>query len=222
MPWYTRMSTLSKYLSSFVGGLKANRISARTLSTLELPPPVQTGGMPLTEALKLRHSEREFSATALPSQLLSNLLWSACGINRPETGGRTAPSALNAQEVDVYVALASGVFIYDASAHALRQVAQLDARRVTGYQDFVDHAPVDLVYVADCAHVPSWSESQQLLFSGASAGAMAQNVYLYAASVGLVSVVRAWFDRESLKDALNLSADERVLLAQTVGYPAGS
>jgi SagB-type dehydrogenase family enzyme len=214
------MSTLSKYLSSFVGGLKPNRISARTLTTLELPPPEQAGGMPLSEALKLRRSQREFSPTALPKRLLSNLLWSAGGINRADTGGRTIPSALNAQEVDVYVALASGVYVYDAKAHALRLVAQLDARRVTGYQDFVDHAPVDLVYVADYAHVPSWSEQQRLTFSAASAGAMAQNVYLYAASAGLVSVVRAWFDRASLGEALNLSKDERVLLAQTVGYPA--
>ncbi len=222
LPIDARMSTISKYLSSFVGGLKPNRISGRASSTLELPPPVEVGGMPLNEALKRRHSQREFSPTALSQHVLSNLLWSACGINRAETGGRTAPSALNAQEVDVYVALAKGVYVYDAKAHALGLVAEIDARRVTGYQDFVDHAPGDLVYVADHSHVPSWSEQQQLLFSAASAGAMAQNVYLYAASAGLVSVLRAWFDRGALEKALGLGESERVLLAQTVGYPADS
>ena len=104
------------------------------------------------EALEKRHSSREFAADALPLPLLSNLLWAAYGVNRAD-GGRTAPSALNAQEIDVYVALPEGAYLYDHEAHALNLVVRSDLRRVTGYQDFVDEAPLDLVYVADHARM---------------------------------------------------------------------
>lgn len=213
------MHTLTKLLSSFVGHLKPDRAKARGSAVLELPPPVCEGGIPLMLALAKRRSARDFAATELPAQILSDLLWAAFGINRVDTGGRTAPSALNAQEVDVYAALAGGLHLYDAKTHALRLVAEVDARRVTGYQDFVDRAPLDLIYVADHAHLQAVPAGQRMTFSAASAGAIAQNVYLYAASAGLVSVVRAWFDREALATALRLSSDEHVLLTQTVGFP---
>jgi SagB-type dehydrogenase family enzyme len=151
--------------------------------------------------------------------VLSELLWAAFGINRPEDGGRTAPSALNAQEIDIYVARADGLYLYDAKGHSLRLVASVDARRVTGYQDFVDEAPLDLVYVADHAHLRAIPAEQRLVYSAASAGAVVQNVYLYAASAGLVTVVRGLFDRAALAAAIGLTANERVLLTQTVGYP---
>jgi SagB-type dehydrogenase family enzyme len=151
---------------------------------------------------------------------LSNLLWAAFGLNR-SGGGRTAPSALNAQEIDVYAALAGGLYIYDAKSHALRLIDRCDARRVTGYQDFVDEAPLDLVYVADFAHLDRLPADQRAIFSGTCAGAVAQNVYLYCASAGLATVVRGWLDRAALAKALRLSDDQHVLLAQTVGYPAG-
>jgi nitroreductase len=134
------------------------------------------------------------------------------------TLGRTAPSALNAQEIDVYVALAGGLYIYDARAHTLHLVADVDARRVTGYQDFVDEAPLDLVYVCDGAHLAPISEQTRALYAAASAGAIAQNVYLYCASTGLATVLRALFDHRALAQALGLGANERVLFAQTVGY----
>lgn len=109
--------------------------------------------------------------------------------------------------------------MYEPKAHALHLVAEVDARRVTGYQDFVDHAALDLIYVADLAHLERVATEQRLLFAAVSAGAIAQNIYLYAASAGLVTVVRAWLDRDALAKALGLSSQENVLLAQTVGYP---
>ena len=172
------------------------------------------------DALARRHSERAFDTGPLPRQVLSDLLWAAYGINRPSEGGRTAPSALNAQDVDLYAVLSDGLYLYDAKAHRLVLVGRTDARRVTGFQDFVDEAPLDLVYVADNAHLSGVASGERLLFSAMSAGAIAENVYLYCAATGLATVVRAWFDKKALGAALGLSSDEHVLLAQTVGYPA--
>ena len=215
------MSTLTKIALSLVGHMKPDRVKERSAATLELPPAEKRGGLPVLEALATRRSGREFAPTPLPPQVLSNLLWAAFGINRSASGGRTAPSAQNAQEIDVYAALAGGLYIYDAKSHVLRLVAEVDARRVTGYQDFVDEAPLDLIYVADNAHMGVVSEGVRVEFSAASAGAIAQNVYLYCASVGLTTVIRGWFDRTALATALRLSPGEYVLLTQTVGYPRG-
>jgi SagB-type dehydrogenase family enzyme len=185
---------------------------------IKLPAAEKTGGVPLMYALAKRRSSREFARKALPLPILSNLLWAAYGVNR-RGGGRTAPSALDAQEIDVYVALPDGAYLYDAKAHALRLVAATDVRRVTGYQDFVDQAPLDLVYVADHARMRMVPAGQRESYASAAAGAIAQNVYLYAASAGLATVIRAWIDRSAMADALGLTHDQQVLLSQTVGYP---
>jgi SagB-type dehydrogenase family enzyme len=213
------MHTLTKLFSSFVGHLKPDRAKSRSSTSIPLPQPAREGGLPLLEALSRRRSERAFATTELSLPVLSELLWAAFGVNRPETGGRTAPSALNAQEIDVYLARADGLYLYDARGHTLRLVAHVDARRVTGYQDFVDEAPLDLVYVADQAHLQAIPAEQRLVYSAASAGAIAQNVYLYSASAGLATVVRALFDRAALAAAIGLGPNEHVLLTQTVGYP---
>lgn len=209
---------LKKLLASFVGQLKPDRVAERSLATMPLPRPDLQGSVPLMTALGKRCSSRQFKPTPLPLPTLSSLLWAAYGINRPETGDRTAPSALNAQEVDVYAALTNGLYLYDPKAHALHLVAEIDARRVTGYQDFVDVAPLDLVYVADMTHTPANAEDRAN-YAAVCAGAVCQNVYLYCASAGLSTVARGLFDRKSLTKALRLSANERVLLTQTVGYP---
>ncbi len=143
----------------------------------------------------------------------------AFGVNRAEKNGRTAPSARDAQEVDIYAALPGGAYIYDPFAHSLSLVAAIDARNVTGYQDFVEQAALDLVYVADHAHTGGERSEERLIYSAITAGAIAQNVYLYCASAGLATVVRAWFDRSALAKALHLSEHERIIVAQTVGYP---
>ena len=215
------MSTLTKIALSLVGHLKPDRVKDRSATTLELPPAEKRGGLPLLEALERRRSAREFATTPLPPQVLSNLLWAAFGVNRIATGGRTAPSAQDAQEIDVYAVLSGGLYIYDPKPHILRLVAELDVRSVSGYQDFVDKAPLDLIYVADNVHMGGLSAGQRVVFSAASAGAIAQNVYLYCASAGLATVVRGWFDRTALASALKLSPEEEVLLTQTVGYPGG-
>jgi SagB-type dehydrogenase family enzyme len=213
------MSTLTKIALSMVGHLKPDRAAQRSAPAIEFPPPQKQGGLPLLEALDRRCSQREFATTPLPPRILSNLLWTAFGVNRSASGGRTAPSAMNAQEIDVYAALAGGLYIYEPRAHVLQLVAEVDARKVTGYQDFVDQAPLDLIYVADNAHMSAVSKNLRALYSAASAGAIAQNVYLYCASVGLATVLRGWLDRDAVASALKLSADEEVVLAQTVGYP---
>jgi SagB-type dehydrogenase family enzyme len=211
--------TLTKLSASLIGHLKPNRVKERSEASLELPP-ARRAGSALMGLLEQRQSSRDFAPKALPLQLLSDLLWAAFGINRPETGGRTAPSAMNAQEIDIYAALPGGLYIFEAPTHRLHRVAEVDARRVTGYQDFMDEAPLDLIYVADMAHTRKVPITEQEVYAAASAGAIAQNVYLFCAEQGLATVVRGWFDRKALAEALKLSPHEQVLLTQTVGYPS--
>jgi SagB-type dehydrogenase family enzyme len=154
-------------------------------------------------------------------QALSDLLWAAAGVNRPSLGGRTAPSAMNAQEVHLYAALAEGLYLYDPAAHRLRQAVAADVRHVSGYQDFVDSAPLDLIYVADHARMKLVPAAHREAYAFAAAGAMAQNVYLYCASAGLATVIRGWFDAAALSRAMGLDNDQQVLLAQTVGRRPG-
>lgn len=212
------MSTLTKLALGMMGRLRPRPARGDSTPSISLPAPEKLGGMPLMEALWKRRSSREFAKDALPLPVLSNLLWAACGVNRPD-GHRTAPSALNAQEVDVFVALPEGAYLYDSAAHALELVAASDLRRVTGYQDFVDEAPVDLVYVADHARMAMVPVEQRAAYAYTAAGAISQNVYLYAASSGLATVIRGWIDRAAIADALGLTHDQQVLLSQTVAYP---
>jgi nitroreductase len=214
------MSTLAKFALGMMGQLRPKPAQGESSQKILLPPAVKEGGMPLMTALSRRRSARAFAREQLPLSLLSSLLWAAYGVNRPD-GGRTAPSALNAQEIDVFVALPSGAYVYDAAEHVLRLVAASDLRRVTGYQDFVDDAPLDLVYVADHSRMKLVPVSQRESFASAAAGAISQSVYLFAASNGLSTVIRAWIDREAIANALGLSHDQQVLLSQTVGYPRG-
>jgi nitroreductase len=215
------MNTLTKLALGLMGQLKPLQPAVDAAATLTLPAPRRSGGMPLMQALLHRESQREFAPKALRKQMLSDLLWAAGGINRPELGGRTAPSAMNAQEVQLYVALPQGLFRYEPKAHRLEMAAAMDVRRVTGYQDFVDSAPLDLVYVADHAQMKLVPAAQREGFAFAAAGAMAQNVYLFCASAGLATVIRAWFDRHALAQAMGLGPDQQLLPAQTVGLPKG-
>jgi len=212
------VSTLTKIALGMMGQLRPAPAKGDAAPIIPLPAPEKTGGMPLMEALSLRRSAREFGHRELPLPVLSGLLWAAFGINRAD-GGRTAPSALNAQEIDVYVALPSGAYLYDPPAHSLRLVAASDLRRITGYQDFVDEAPLDLVFVADHARMRMVPAGQRQSYASVAAGAIAQNVYLFAASAGLATVIRAWIDRSAIASALGLTHDQEVLLSQTVGYP---
>jgi nitroreductase len=212
------MSTLSKLVLGMMGRLRPAPAKGDAANSITLPPPNKQGGIPLMEALAKRRSSRDFSSEPLPLPLLSSLLWAAYGANRSD-GGRTAPSALNAQEVDVFVALPTGAYRYDSTTQHLQLVAANDLRRVTGYQDFVDEAPLDLIYVADHTRMSLVPVENRALYSFTAAGAIAQNVYLFSASNNLVTVIRAWIDRSAIADALGLTHDQQVLLSQTVGYP---
>ncbi len=212
------MSALTKFALGMMGRLRPKPAKGQGAPTIELPPSRKEGGAPLMDALSQRRSAREFAPRELSLQTLSDLLWAAYGVNRSD-GGRTAPSALNAQEIDVYVALPSGAYLYDAPANMLQLVAGRDVRGVTGYQDFVDEAPLDLVFVADHSRMSLVPAGQRESYASAAAGAISQNVYLFCASSGLATVIRAWINREAIADALGLSQDQQVLLSQTVGYP---
>src|SRR5664279_3892348 len=165
------MNTLTKLALGAMGQLRPRPVRGNATPSIALPTPDKAGGMPLMEAIGKRRSDREFASRELQLSMLSSLLWAANGVNRAG-GGRTAPSAMNAQEIDVYVALPSGAYLYDAAANVLQLVAGSDVRRVTGYQDFVDEAPLDLVYVADHGRMTLIPVASRESFASVAAGAI--------------------------------------------------
>ena len=194
---------------------------AQGATEITLPPP-QTGTTTtatLIDAISRRRSTRDFSSRELPRDVLSTLLWCAFGVNRPDSGGRTAPSAHNWQEIEVFAALPDGAYRYDARRHALQPVVNADLRAATGMQEFVGTAPLNLVYVSDFGKMGDASAEDRTFYAAADAGFVAQNVYLYCAAAGLACVVRGLVDRRKLAPALRLRTDQRIVLAQTVGYP---
>jgi SagB-type dehydrogenase family enzyme len=185
---------------------------------VSLPKPETNGGKPLMQTLSERKSEREFASRDLSPQVLSNLLWAAFGVNRPD-GRRTAPSAMNRQTVDVYVVKAEGAFLYGAARNQLSPVAATDLRTATGTQAYVGQAPLNLVYVSDYSKMGNSPENDKAMLAGAETGFIGQNVYLYCASEGLATVIRASIDKDALAKALKLKPSQHIVLAQTVGYP---
>jgi SagB-type dehydrogenase family enzyme len=192
--------------------------AAQTLKPVQLPPPQTTGGRPLMEVLKDRKSTREFGSDTLSPQTLSNLLWAAFGINRPD-GRRTAPSAMNWEEISIYVATSAGVYVYDAKANVLEPVLAGDFRAATGTQSFVKDAALNLVYVSDLSKTGGAPSSEAEMYTAADVGFIAQNVYLYCASEGLATVVRGSVDKPALAKTLNLRSQQKIILAQSVGNP---
>lgn len=200
--------------------LMAATAMSQGLKPVELVKPDTTGGKPLMQVLNHRQSARAFSADSLPLPVLSNLLWAACGINRATEGKRTAPSAMNWREIEVYIATATGLYLYDPAKHVLQPILSEDIREKTGLQPFVKDAPVNLIFVADLAKVTSSSETDKNLYTAADAAFVSENVYLYCASEGLATVVRGSVDRDALAKTMRLRPDQRIILTQTVGYPA--
>ncbi|MEG8947947.1 SagB/ThcOx family dehydrogenase [Rosettibacter firmus] len=207
------------FLSILILFFLINISFAQDTDVIKLPAPQMEIGKPLMQALKLRASTRSFDTTKLSLQHLSNLLWAAYGINRPESGKRTVPSAMNWQEYDVYVVLSKGAYLYDAKENVLKLITKGDIREYCGVQDFVKTAPLNLVYVANFSRVTRVNEEDKLLFVAADCGFIAQNVYLYCASEGLACVVRGMINKEKLPEALKLNSNQKIILAQTVGYP---
>jgi SagB-type dehydrogenase family enzyme len=201
--------------------------SAQSAEVIKLPPPQMDGGMPLMKALKLRQSTRgDFGPDVkLSMQVISNLLWAADGVNRPnptqpEKGHRTAPSAVDWQNIDIYITTADGLFLYDPIKHELKVLGKEDVRAVSGQQDFVKTAPLNLIYVADIAKASFQGKRMDTAetWSFAGVGFIAQNVYLYCASENLACIVRAMVDPVAIAKTLKLGPDQKVILAQTVAH----
>ena len=193
---------------------------AQELKDISLPAPKTDGGKPLMQALKERQTSRAYSTKKLPLQVISDLLWAADGINRAKSGKRTAPSTMNWQEIDIYAVLEEGTFLFDAKENTLKAITNKDLRKMTGTQDFVFTAPLNLVFVADTNKMKGVSSDDQILYAGADTGFISQNIYLFCASEGLATVIRGLIgDKKALAEALKLTEDKKIILAQTVGYP---
>jgi nitroreductase len=191
---------------------------AEELKPIPLPAPQTEGGKPLMEALKQRQTIREIKPDKLPAQVLANLLWAGFGINRPGNGHRTAPSAMNSQEVDLYVALPEGLYVYEAKPHQLKPVLDKDLRARVSGQPFATNAPVVLIYVADLPRLAKSRPERREFYAAIDTGCISQNIYLCCASEGLATVVFD-LDRPPLAAAMKLRPEQEIILAQAVGYP---
>jgi SagB-type dehydrogenase family enzyme len=209
---------MKKTVLSFVIFLSWTICPAQVIETIPLPPAQKTGGMPLMEAFQLRKSERTFSSKELTSQQLSNLMWAAYGINRPD-GFRTVPAAKNWYEYDIYVLKSEGWFLYEVSKHALLKMGNEDLRIYGGTQDFVKAAPVILVYVADFDRMSNATDELRKFFSAVDVGYISQNVYLWCASEGLATIILGQVDKPKVKEVLKLRPNQQVILSQPVAYP---
>ena len=218
-----------------VGLLAAGSLFAQELKQIDLPAPQTRGGRPVMEALALRATSRAFATTPLPLQIMANLLWAAQGMNGPKgadaTSGATpiAPSAVNWQEIDVYVVMKAGAYLYDPKTNVLKPVVSGDLRALTGIQPFVKDAPATLVYVADSRRTGYPPGFPQNLMEGAErdkehmewadAALISENVAIFCASAGLATGLREAIDRPPLAEALKLDSAQTVIMAQCVGYP---
>lgn len=193
---------------------------------ISLPAPDKTGGKPLMQVLNERQTIRTFTKDTLTRQQISDLLWAAWGINRADQKKHTAPSSSNRQEIDVYVALPAGLYLYTPETNILKQVNNKDLRKLSGTQDWVADAPVNLIYVADLGKLGKKEgdviTDSNLLSSYANTAFIAQNVYLYCTSANLGSVVRGLVPRDQLSAEMGLRSNQRIILAHTVGVPQGS
>ena len=198
---------------------------AADLTPIKLPAPDMKGGKPLMQCLKDRKTDRSFSTKRLPVEVISNLLWAACGITRPDSGKRTAPTARNWQEIDVYVAMEEGLYLYNAKTHTLDPLLKADLRKMTAHlmqpsRSSIVGAPVQLIYVADYSKMGlTASDENKKMYSTAGAAFISQNVYLYCASAGLSTGVRAYFDKDALAKDMKLRDKQNIVLVQAVGYP---
>jgi len=190
-----------------LGAMMAMSAMTANAADIKLNQPVTEGGMPLMEAIKARRSGRMFDTKMLSDQHLSNLLWATWGISS-EDGKRVIPTARNLQDIELYVLLPSGVYVYDAKGNVLVQKSDKDLREVVGKeQKFALDAPVHLLFV-----------TKDKKYGEMHAGSMYQNTSLYCASEGLKCVVRGLYDRAEIKQALGLEGDNEVVMTEAVGY----
>jgi SagB-type dehydrogenase family enzyme len=197
-----------------------SNVAAQVPETINLPSPILEKSKSLMQALQERKSGREYADKLLTSQDLSNILWCANGINRPQTGNRTSPSARNKQDINVYVILKEGAYLYEPKTNQLFLIVAGDFRKNAGTQTYVATAPVNLIYVSDTAKFDFTKEKEQIIIAAAiAAGHCSQNVYLYAASAGLSVVTRTSIDMKKMAEILKLRTQQLVIMGQTIGYP---
>jgi len=195
---------------------------AQEQKSIQLPAPKLDPSKSLVQALKDRKTTREYSTQNLPEQTLSNLLWAAWGTNRPDSGKRTAPSAVNWRETDLYASTSQGTYVYDPKRNALIPVLPGDNRALTYTQvERFKDAPLDLVYVADFQKMGDRKDGGKIILASMDTGFIAQNVYLYCASENLPTGFRAAIDRENLAQGLKLRPTQKIMAAQSVGLPKG-
>lgn len=198
---------------------KENEMVMENQEVIKLNKPNLDRGLSVMKALNVRKSVREYGNKELELSDLSDLLWAANGINRPEEGKRTAPSALNSQDVDVYVCMKDGAYLYDAKENDLKRVSTEDLRYLLGDgQDFVKDAPAIFVLVSDLSRFSSEDAGRNLLRGAMYVGIVSQNISLFCASVGLMTVPRAMMDVEGLKKSLNLKDSQIPIMNHPVGY----
>lgn len=192
---------------------------AQNNGDIKLPAPKTSGGQPIMDVLKNRATKREFSAKELSLQQLSDLLWAADGINRPESGKRTAPTARNWLDIDLYLITHQGIYLYQPTDFVLKFIKSDDYMKETGKQDFVDDAPLNIIIVSNTRKMENVPQENKALYAGIHAGSVSQNIYLYCTSFGLNTVTRRALDVDALAKIMGLSPDQMIVLAQTVGFP---
>ena len=198
--------------------LASPALLAADSEVIPLPKPRMEGGKPLLQVLRERKSIRDFKPDSLSRQTLSDLLWAAYGINRPEIDHRTVPSAMNSQEIDLYVATSEGLFLYEAKPHALKRVLSEDIRAKSTGQASLKEAPVALVMVGDLPRLTKAKPEDREFYAAIDTGFISQNIYLFCASEGLATVVHD-LDRRILAQAMKLRPEQKITIAQSVGYP---
>jgi len=210
---------MEKIIFSICLTILAASLSAQEAKTIVLNPPDLNRGLPVMKALSVRASATEFDTAVINLQDLSDLLWAANGVNRPESGKRTAPSAMNARDIDVYVCMQKGVYLYNATKHVLELVAEGDYRKLAaGKQDYVAKAPVICLLVSDISRFPSGEDSQRMVWAAEDAGIVSQNISVFCASVGFSTRCRASMDKESLGAVLKLKDSQHLMLNHPVSY----
>ncbi len=194
-------------------------VFGQDIKAIQLPEPNLNGSKSLAQALKDRKTTRAYAVENLSEQTLSNLLWAAFGINRPDSGRRTAPSSRNWQEIEVYVANTAGIYLYDARGNAMVPIVSGDFRSLTYTQAPFKDAPIHLVYIADLDKMGDGEEGSKMLLAAMDTGFVAENVYLYCASEGLNTGFRVSIDKANLAQALHLRPNQKIMAAQSIGLP---
>jgi nitroreductase len=198
------------FITVFIGSTQAQE-----LKSVKLLNPDKERGLPLMEALSIRASVREWSDEKLSLHDLSDLLWAADGINRPAEGKRTASSAMNAQDIDIYLFMDDGIYLYDAQQNFLNQIVTGDYRSLAGKTD----APVTLVLITDISRFRAGKDSLKIGWANMDAGIISQNISLFCAATGLKTRPRASFPgADKIRELLKLKGSQYILLNHPVGY----